>query len=203
MKMKYNILFTALILAGLVQAQQQEQAAPQSAQTQQDAKKLEALNQPAIANLEPTKGNQARGTVTFAPTDKANKVKVQVHLSQLKPGSVHGLHIHEKGDCGAPDASSAGDHFNPAGKPHGDRTAAERHAGDLGNVETSSAGKVTATFDIEGISVSDAQDGIIGKSVILHEKADDLKSQPSGNSGSRIACAVIKFQIQKTRAPRL
>ena len=200
MTLKYSILFTTLILAGLAQAQQQEQA---DTQTKQDAKRLEVLNQPAIANLQATKGNQARGTVTFTPTDKANKVKVQVHLSQLKPGSVHGLHVHEKGDCGAADASSAGGHFNPAGKPHGDRTAAERHAGDLGNVEASSAGKVSATFDVEGISVSDAQDGIIGKSVILHEKADDLKSQPSGDSGSRIACAVIKFQTQKTRAPRL
>ena len=200
MTLKYSILFTTLILAGLAQAQQQEQA---DTQTKQDAKRLEVLNQPAIANLQATKGNQARGTVTFTPTDKANKVKVQVHLSQLKPGSVHGLHVHEKGDCGAADASSAGGHFNPAGKPHGDRTAAERHAGDLGNVEAGSAGKVSATFDVEGISVSDAQDGIIGKSVILHEKADDLKSQPSGDSGSRIACAVIKFQTQKTRAPRL
>ena len=200
MTLKYSILFTTLILAGLAQAQQQEQA---DTQTKQDAKRLEAQSQPAIANLQPTKGNQAKGTVTFTPTDDANKVKVQVHLSQLKPGSVHGLHVHEKGDCGAADASSAGGHFNPAGKPHGDRTAAERHAGDLGNVEASSAGKVSATFDVEGISVSDAQDGIIGKSVILHEKADDLKSQPSGDSGSRIACAVIKFQTQKTRAPRL
>lgn len=200
MTLKYSILFTPLILAGLAQAQQQDQA---DTQTKQDAKRLEVLNQPAIANLQATKGNQARGTVTFTPTDKANKVKVQVHLSQLKPGSVHGLHVHEKGDCGAADASSAGGHFNPAGKPHGDRTAAERHAGDLGNVEASSAGKVSATFDVEGISVSDAQDGIIGKSVILHEKADDLKSQPSGDSGSRIACAVIMFQTQKTRAPRL
>ena len=200
MTLKYSILFTTIILAGLAQAQQQEQA---DTQTKQDAKRLEALNQPAIVNLQPTKGNQATGTVTFTPTDDANKVKVQVHLSQLKSGSVHGLHVHEKGDCGAPDASSAGGHFNPAGKPHGDRTVAERHAGDLGNVEASSAGKVSATFDVEGISVSDAQDGIIGKSVILHEKADDLKSQPSGDSGSRIACAVIKFQTQKTRAPRL
>ena len=200
MTLKYSILFTTIILAGLAQAQQQEQA---DTQTKQDAKRLEVLNQPAIANLQATKGNQARGTVTFTPTDKANKVKVQVHLSQLKPGSVHGLHVHEKGDCGAADASSAGGHFNPAGKSHGDRTADERHAGDLGNVEASSAGKVSATFDVDDISVSDGQQGIIGKSVILHEKADDLKTQPSGDSGSRIACAVIEFQTQKTRAPRL
>jgi len=200
MTMKYNILFATLILAGLAQAQQQEQADPQ---TKQAGDRLETLNRPATANLQPTKGNQAKGTVTFTPTEEANKVKVQVHLTELKPGSVHGMHVHEKGDCSAPDASSAGDHFNPAGKPHGDRSAAARHAGDLGNVETSSTGEVTATFDVQDISVSDGQEGIIGKSVILHEKADDLKTQPSGNSGSRIACAVIKFQTEKTRAPRL
>ena len=200
MTTKYNLLFTALILAGLAQAQQQEQA---DTQTKQDADRLETLNRPATATLQPTKGNEAKGTVTFTPTEEANKVKVEVHLSQLKPGGVHGMHIHEKGDCSAPDGSSAGGHFNPAGKPHGDRAAAERHAGDLGNVESSSTGEVSAAFDVEGISVSDAKDGVIGKSVILHEKADDLKTQPSGNSGSRIACVVIKFQTKKTRAARL
>lgn len=194
MTIKYSILITALILAGLAQAQQE---------TNQNANRLETLNRPATANLQPTKGNQAKGTVTFTPTDDANKVKVQVHLSDLKPGSIHGMHIHEKGDCSAADASSAGDHFNPAGKPHGDRSVREKHAGDLGNVEASSAGKVSATFDVDDISVSDGQQGIIDKSVILHEKADDLKTQPSGNSGSRIACGVIKFQTEKTRAPRL
>lgn len=197
---KYSILFTTILFAGLAQGQQQDQADPQ---TEQNATRLETLNRPATANLRPTKGNQAKGTVTFTPTDDANKVKVQVHLSELKPGGVHGLHVHEKGDCSAPDASSAGGHFNPAGKSHGDRTADERHAGDLGNVEASSAGTVSATFDVDDISVSDGQQGIIGKSVILHEKADDLKTQPSGDSGGRIACAVIKFQTQKTRAPRL
>ena len=197
---KYSILITTILFAGLAQGQQQDQADPQ---TEQNATRLETLNRPATANLRPTKGNQAKGTVTFTPTDDANKVKVQVHLSQLKPGSVHGMHVHEKGDCSAADASSAGGHFNPGGKSHGDRTADERHAGDLGNVEASSAGKVSASFDVDDISVSDGQQGIIGKSVILHEKADDLKTQPSGDSGSRIACAVIEFQTQKTRAPRL
>ncbi len=194
MTMKYSILFSTLMLAGLAQAQQE---------TTQNANRLETLNRPATATLQPTKGNQAKGTVTFTPTDDANKIKVQVHLSDLKPGSVHGMHVHEKGDCSAADASSAGDHFNPAGKRHGDRSGTEKHAGDLGNVEASSAGKVSATFDVDDISVSDGQQGIIGKSVILHEKADDLKTQPSGDSGSRIACAVIKFQTEKTRAPRL
>ena len=194
MTMKHSILFSTLMLAGLAQAQQE---------TNQNADRLETLNRPATANLQPTKGNQAKGTVTFTPTDDANKVKVQVHLSDLKPGSRHGMHVHEKGDCSAADASSAGGHFNPAGKPHGDRSVTEKHAGDLGNVEASSAGKVSATFDVDDISVSDGQQGIIGKSVILHAKADDLKTQPSGDSGDRIACAVIKFQTEKTRAPRL
>ena len=109
---KYSILITTILFAGLAQGQQQDQADPQ---TEQNATRLETLNRPATANLRPTKGNQAKGTVTFTPTDDANKVKVQVHLSQLKPGSVHGMHVHEKGDCSAADASSAGGHGSFAG----------------------------------------------------------------------------------------
>ncbi len=132
MTMKHSILFSAVMLAGFAQAQQE---------TTQNANQLETLNRPATATLQPTKGNQAKGTVTFTPTDDANKVKVQVHLSDLKPGSRHGMHVHEKGDCSAPDASSAGGHFNPAGKPHGDRSVTEKHAGDLGHQVVLSLGR--------------------------------------------------------------
>jgi superoxide dismutase, Cu-Zn family len=116
----------------------------------------------ATATLEPKSGSQVTGTVTFAKS--GDEVQVVADVQNLKPGK-HGFHIHEKGDCSAPDAMSAGGHFNPMHEHHGGPHTAERHVGDFGN---------------------------IGKSVIVHEKEDDLKTDPSGNSGTRIACGVIE-----------
>lgn len=151
----------------------------------------------ATANLSPTQGNSARGKVTFGLSG-GEKVNIQVRLSHLPRVGEYGLHIHEVGDCSAPDATSAGDHFNPMGKNHGDRTALERHAGDLGNVKANAKGEVSATFDIEGVTIDSAKSGILGKSVVLHANADDLKSQPGGNAGARIACGVIGGQAKAT-----
>lgn len=142
------------------------------------------------AKLMPTEGNKARGQLTFTPAS-GDKVQVKVQLSRLPHAGEYGLHIHEIGDCSAPDAKSAGGHFNPLSKNHGDRKALERHAGDMGNVTADASGGATATFDIEGVTLDSGTAGIIGKSVVLHANADDLKSQPAGNSGARIACGVI------------
>lgn len=106
--------------------------------------------------------------------------------------SSHGVHVHEAGDCSAANASSAGDHFNPAGKQHGDRSGPERHAGDLGNVKADAAGDVATVIDIPSLSIDGAENGVVGRSVVVHAKPDDLKGQPAGNSGARIACGVIR-----------
>jgi superoxide dismutase, Cu-Zn family len=141
----------------------------------------------AAAKLEPKSGSAVTGTVTF--TKLGNEVQVVADMQNLTPGK-HGLHIHEKGDCGTADASSAGGHFNPTHQHHGGPTTAERHAGDLGNIEADASGK--AHLDWKGkLSLSGA-DSIIGKSVVVHEKEDDLKTDPAGNSGARIACGVIE-----------
>src|SRR5262249_32073444 len=89
---------------------------------------MTASAQTATATIAPTAGNTAKGTVTF--TQKGDRTTVSAQISGLAPGG-HGFHVHEKGDCSAPDASSAGGHFNPTGKPHGAPDAAEHHAGDL------------------------------------------------------------------------
>ena len=145
----------------------------------------------ASAQLAPTTGNTARGTATF--TQVGDKVRVAVQLSGLKPNAEHGFHVHEKGDCSSGDGMSAGGHYNPAGKPHGDhRSGGERHAGDLPNLRADGYGNASATFETGGITVGGGNADVIGKGLIVHRDPDDYKSQPAGNAGPRIACAVIQ-----------
>jgi Cu-Zn family superoxide dismutase len=141
----------------------------------------------AIAVLLPTAGSNVTGTVTF--TASGNNVKVVADITGLTPGK-HGFHIHEFGDCSDPKAASAGGHFNPAHKQHGAPDAGERHAGDLGNIEADASGKAHLEMTDSVMKFSGA-DSIIGHAVIVHEKADDLKTQPTGDAGGRVACGVI------------
>lgn len=141
----------------------------------------------ALAELNPASGSNVRGTVNFYETSKG--VKVVAKVSGLTPG-LHGFHIHEKGDCSAPDAMSAGGHFNPTGMKHGGPTDTDRHAGDFGNITADAAGK--ATFEWVDARISfDGPNSIIGRGVIVHGKADDLTGQPAGNAGPRVACGNI------------
>jgi superoxide dismutase, Cu-Zn family len=141
----------------------------------------------AIATLHPSSSSEVKGQVTFTKT--GDDVQVVADIENLKPGK-HGFHIHEKGDCSAPDASSAGAHFNPTHQHHGGPSTAEHHAGDLGNLTVDATGRVhlewTGKLQLNG------PDSIVGKSVVVHEKEDDLKTDPAGNSGTRIACGVIE-----------
>jgi len=139
----------------------------------------------AVAQVEPTQGNEVRGTVTF--TQRGDSVHVETVLRGLAPGSQHGIHVHEKGDCSAPDGTSAGGHYNPAGSPHGPQ-AGPHHYGDMPNIQAGDYGGTNASFDLAGVKVEQ----LVGKAVIVHRDADDYKSQPAGNSGPRIACGVIK-----------
>ena len=140
----------------------------------------------AIAVLHSASGSQVTGTVTF--TKMGDTVQVVADVTGLTPGK-HGFHIHEFGDCSATDASSAGGHFNPMKKPHGAPDAAERHAGDLGNLEADSTGKAHLELKDNMLKLS-GENSILGRGLIVHEKVDDW-SQPTGNAGSRQACGVI------------
>ncbi len=144
----------------------------------------------AHAELEPTQGNDARGSVEFYATPAG--MAINVRMTGLKPGT-HGFHIHETGDCGAPDASSAGGHFNPGGHPHGAPTDApdQRHAGDLGNVRAEDDGTVKQWLRSDDLTL-EGPTGILDKAVVVHARTDDLKSQPAGDSGARVACGVIR-----------
>jgi Cu-Zn family superoxide dismutase len=141
----------------------------------------------ATCKLESKSGSQAAGVVTF--TKAGDDVQVVGDITGLKPGK-HGIHIHEKGDCSAADAASAGAHFNPGQHKHGGPMTTERHEGDLGNIEADASGK--AHIDWKGKMSLSGAESIIGKSLVVHEKEDDLKTDPSGNSGARIACGVIE-----------
>ena len=142
----------------------------------------------AVAVLYPTEGNNVSGTVTF--TEVADGVQVQVEITGLTPGR-HGFHVHELGDCSAADASSAGAHFNPTDQPHAAPDAEARHVGDMGNVEAGVSGTAKLDYLDHNMSLAHGPESIIGRSVVVHAKEDDLKSQPAGDSGARVACGVI------------
>lgn len=142
----------------------------------------------AEATMAPTQGNKVSGTVTFVPS--GDKLKVFAEISGLTPG-LHGFHIHEKGDCSAPDGTSAGGHFNPTSKPHGNPERGEHHAGDMVQLVADANGNARQVSYIEGPTLGDGPGNIIGRSVIIHAALDDYKTQPTGNSGGRQACGVI------------
>lgn len=143
----------------------------------------------ATATLQPTADNTAKGTVLFTDIGDGN-IDVQVDLTGV-PTGVHGFHLHEKGDCGD-NAMSAGGHFNPTGMIHGAPDAQSHHAGDFGNVIADAKGEVHTHISTFSISLKPGQaTNPIGHAVVLHGNADDMTSQPAGNSGPRIACGVI------------
>ena len=143
----------------------------------------------ATAKLEPTRGNTANGTVTFVQT--GDGVQVSGEVRGLKPGAEHGFHVHEKGDCSSGDGMSTGGHFNPTAKPHGAHGAAEHHTGDLPSLKADANGTVSFQFESRSIRVGSTANDIVGKGLIVHRDPDDYTTQPTGNAGPRLACAVI------------
>lgn len=141
----------------------------------------------AVCVLHPTAKSTVRGIVVF--TQKNGYVEVKGKIVGLTPGK-HGFHVHEFGDCTAPDGSSAGGHFDPDKSKHGGPEDKERHVGDLGNIDANAAGVAEFTRKDKMIALNGAH-AIIGRGLIVHAKADDLKSQPSGDAGGRVACGVI------------
>lgn len=146
----------------------------------------------AQASMEAKSGSQVTGEATFTEED-GGKVHFELIVTNLTPGE-HAVHLHEKGDCSAEDGSSAGGHWNPTMKPHGKRGEGNAyHKGDVGNMTVGSDGKGTLSLSVDGWSIGGADStNVVGKSVIIHEKADDFTTQPTGNAGGRVSCGVIK-----------
>jgi Cu-Zn family superoxide dismutase len=178
------VAITALVLCGC-NPQNETSSTTGAAETTESNKSKMAE---AVASLVPTQGNDVKGTVTFTQTD--NGVRVVAEITGLKPGE-HGFHIHEKGDCSAPDASSAGGHFNPTGMPHGGPDSDQHHLGDMGNITADDSGKATLDRVFSFLEMS-GQNSIVGHAVIVHEGKDDFTTQPTGNAGARLSCGVIK-----------
>ena len=149
-----------------------------------------AAGDKATATIESKSGSKVTGKAEFTELASGG-TKVEVWIENATPGS-HGLHIHEKGDCSAPDATSAGGHFNAAGSPHAAPTDAKHHNGDLGNIEIGKDGKGHLTITSNELTVAAGPNSVKGKAVIFHEKTDDMKTQPTGNAGARYGCGVIQ-----------
>ncbi len=145
----------------------------------------------AQARVQPTQGHTARGIVDF--TQRGDNVVVAASFSGLSPGG-HGFHVHEKGDCSAPDATSAGGHFNPTGKPHGNPMQGEHHLGDLPMLQADADGNARLNATIAGASLRGGATSLVNRSVVVHAAPDDYRSQPAGDSGARIACGVITLK---------
>ena len=147
--------------------------------------------QQAEAILASASGSLVSGKLILMPMQDG--VHVIGELGGFRPGSSHGFHIHEKGDCSAADASSAGGHFNPAGKPHGRAMQGAHHAGDSDNIVADAKGVAKINTHISGVSLGGgAGNDIAGRAFVAHAAADDYISQPAGNAGARVACGVIK-----------
>lgn len=136
-------------------------------------------------------GTSTQGTATFTQSGKT--VTMDLNVSKLTPG-IHAVHIHEKGDCSAADASSAGGHWNPTSHKHGQWGHGEFHMGDIGNLNADQEGNARLLFKTDKwcLGCVDESKNIIGRSLVIHADKDDFKAQPTGNAGGRVGCVEIK-----------
>jgi len=146
----------------------------------------------AVAVLHPTQGNNVRGTIYFERVTHKD-TRVTGTITGLTPNGTHAIHVHEYGDCTAPDATSAGGHYNPQGHHHAlPDEDTQRHAGDLGNLRADANGKATIDITVGTMTPAGVHHPVIGRAVIIHADSDKgLAKQPTGAAGGRIACGVI------------
>ena len=171
---------SALLLAACAAAPQRN-AAPMATHQAREA----------VVNLAPASGSPVSGRLVLVPMGDGLHLRGEV--GGLMPGSRHGFHIHEKGDCSAADASSAGGHFNPTGQPHGRAGQGAHHAGDADNLVADAKCVARVDAHLGGLSLGNgAANDVAGRAVIVHAAADDYSSQPAGNAGARVACGVIQ-----------
>ena len=149
----------------------------------------------AVCVLMPTQGNQAGGTLML--TQNKGYVQVTGEVTGLTPGA-HGFHIHQYGDLTDPNGKSAGAHFDPKGHKHGGPMSKERHLGDLGNIQADDKGIAKVNVRGNGLDLH----FIVGRSIVVHANEDDLKTDPSGDSGARVGVGVIGIAAPKAMTKR-
>jgi Cu-Zn family superoxide dismutase len=145
----------------------------------------------AQASLTGASGSSVNGELRL--TAQGSGVTIVGEMSGLNPRAEHGFHVHERGDCSAPDATSAGEHFNPGHMDHGPPTETARHLGDLPNIGADSEGRATVSANLADATLHDGgPNDLVGKAFIVHEKRDDYITQPSGDAGAPIACGIVR-----------
>ncbi len=145
----------------------------------------------AEANLAPASASLVSGRLALVP--EADGVHITGVIGGLQPLQQPAFHVHERGDCSAVDASSAGNHFNPTGQPHGRPGSGAHHLGDMDNLRADAQGRTNVDIHLRGVTLGGgAANDIAGRALIVHANPDDHRSQPAGNAGARIACAVIR-----------
>jgi len=177
-------LGSALLFAAAAPALHAQEAASPPHPAHASSAELKKL----VAIIRPMANSNVRGSVEFEKVDDG--ILVTAKVGGLTPNANHAIHIHEFGDLGSDDAASAGDHFNPEGHPHAIPDESNRHAGDLGNLQADGDGNAVLTLVVNNITLDSGKSGILGRSVVVHAKADD-GGQPSGNAGDRIGAGVI------------
>ena len=185
-----------LALAGCASMPASDAAAGRSmATTRASAGTLATISsvRQASVTLAPASGSLVSGQLLLRPM--GDGVHLSGEIGGLTRNATHAIHIHEKGDCSAADASSAGGHFNPAGAPHGKVGSGAHHAGDMDNIVANPSGVATVNVHARGVVLGGgAANDAIGRAVVVHAQRDDYRSQPSGDAGARVACGVIRAQ---------
>ena len=144
-----------------------------------------------VVNLASSSGSLVSGKLSVMPM--GDGVHFIGEIGGLGPNATHAIHIHEKGDCSAVDASSAGGHFNPSASPHGKVGGGAPHGGDMNNIVSNADGVAQVDVHASGVTLGGgAANDVAGKAVVVHAAPDDYTSQPAGNAGARVACGVIK-----------
>jgi Cu-Zn family superoxide dismutase len=173
----------ALVL-GISCAPSSEESKPSAGEARQVKK--------AIAWINPRSDSELAGSAIFI--NEEGQITVQVSVELAPPGE-HAVHIHEFGDCEAPDGSSAGGHWNPTGDDHGKWGTPPHHLGDIGNLVVGEEGEGSLVLTTDRWTMGTGEDNdILEKSVIVHAAADDFTTQPTGAAGGRIGCGVIRVQ---------
>lgn len=175
---------TLLVLAACGSAPQKAPAPAPSVPVVSTAKQAEA-------NLAPASASIVSGRLVMVPD--ASGVHITGTIGGLRPLQAAAFHVHERGDCSAVDASSAGAHFNPFNQPHGRNSAGAHHIGDMDNLRADAQGRVSVDVRLPAVTLGGgAATDIVGRALVVHANADDYRSQPAGNAGARIACGVIR-----------
>lgn len=185
----YALAFAAALLTGCASSGTPKVAAAGASPASYANAKSTASR--ATVNLAPASASLVSGRLTLVPM--GDGVHITGEIGGLQPGDMRGFHIHQKGDCSAADASTAGGHFNPAAQAHGRSGHGPHHAGDTDNIVADARGVARIDAHVTGVTLGGgAGNDIAGRAVIVHAAADDYATQPTGNAGARVACGVIK-----------